>query len=608
MNLRHSFCPNIGTFVHSPPKVIRSWYILLFLVFNSSQLFSQQSKLALLVGESRYDSATGWVRLHAFKDIEIVKKALLYHGFADSNILVIQDHDATKGKIIAAFNKHLLGRSAAGDIAFFYYSGHGQRVQDKNGDETDGYDESFVPVDAPQKYQRGVYEGQNHLTDDEFNNLLQPLRNKLGTKGTVLVVVDACFSGNITRSFLSAVARGSSVLMAGPDYKPASQVKNNYSASDFSQAEQADRSPESQMITLTACRDYETAFELSDSSGGVFTSAFTKCLLNTTEMISYDQLYKNICIAMADDPRQNPTIEGSANLSVFGNTQILSSPSPNIFKKLSLADTVISLCIKITNPRLSASITSALENCSFINISKETADLYLFDSLVNGKSCYWLTNTMGLCLDQDCIDSTSAGKSENRSWNTLTYSILQYLQARNLNKTILYCRELQSELQLIPISEINKDPYLFNAKTEFAVGDTFTFRLKIKGPAGRFAFYSLVNISNGSKTSLLRPTADKGPDEFRCPLNEFVTLKNERFVFSDAGKETFLLICSDEPIDLKYQFTEPSNITAKRGEVSFSFNQLNAALKTTQKRALSSPKISVFNLPVVVRSSNYFFK
>jgi len=46
---------------------------------------------------------------------------------------------------------------------------------------------------------KGVYEGENHLIDDELNGYLAQMRLKIGKDGSLLVVIDACHSGDATR-------------------------------------------------------------------------------------------------------------------------------------------------------------------------------------------------------------------------------------------------------------------------------------------------------------------------------------------------------------------------------------------------------------------------
>ena len=86
-----------------------------------------------------------------------------------------------------------------GDLVYIHFSCHGQPVEDLNGDEPEGWDEALVPIDAKKVYQKGVYEGKNHIIDDELNEYLREIRTKVGKNGFVYVVVDACHAGSSYR-------------------------------------------------------------------------------------------------------------------------------------------------------------------------------------------------------------------------------------------------------------------------------------------------------------------------------------------------------------------------------------------------------------------------
>ena len=69
----------------------------------------------------------------------------------------------------ATYRQHYLptitftNKTKKGDIVYLHFSTHGQPVEDQNGDEEDGWDESIVPIDAYKIYKKGIYEGKNHL-------------------------------------------------------------------------------------------------------------------------------------------------------------------------------------------------------------------------------------------------------------------------------------------------------------------------------------------------------------------------------------------------------------------------------------------------------------
>lgn len=150
---------------------------------------------ALLVGVGDYPSASGWQKINSANDVSLLAPAMQRRGFVVTTLL---DNKATKTGIVAAI-KRLTSQSGSGDCVWLHFSGHGQQVEDHNGDEPDGLDEAFVCYDAHRYYSK-TYRGQNHLLDDELNPLLVALRKRLGAKGKLLVTIDACHSGDSYRA------------------------------------------------------------------------------------------------------------------------------------------------------------------------------------------------------------------------------------------------------------------------------------------------------------------------------------------------------------------------------------------------------------------------
>ena len=80
-------------------------------------------------------------------------------------------------------------------------------MTDVHNDEADGLDECWIPYDACRKAS-ATYHGEKYLTDDELNVYLNAIRNKIGAKGKLLVVIDACHSGDGTRGEDDEIVRG----------------------------------------------------------------------------------------------------------------------------------------------------------------------------------------------------------------------------------------------------------------------------------------------------------------------------------------------------------------------------------------------------------------
>ena len=160
-----------------------------------------QNKYALLIGIGNYPKDSGWNLIHGDNDIHIIKGLLVTQGFNTENIATLTNETATKDEIISNFNS-LHERVQLGDVVYIHFSGHGQQITDINGDEDDGFDEAWIPYDAKKKYEPGVYEGHNHLTDDELNEIFTRLRVRVGAKGKIIVIADACHSGSGSRGQL----------------------------------------------------------------------------------------------------------------------------------------------------------------------------------------------------------------------------------------------------------------------------------------------------------------------------------------------------------------------------------------------------------------------
>ena len=161
-----------------------------------------QKKRALLVGISEYGANTGWKSIHGANDVDILTKVL-----KDFTIRELKNSNATYDNIIKELN-YLRKQSKEGDLVYIHFSGHGQPYEDSDGDELDGWDESFVPYDAHLYYEKNVYSGNKHLTDDKLNTYFVNIRKKLGESGFLYVTIDACHAGNSYRESNEDIYRG----------------------------------------------------------------------------------------------------------------------------------------------------------------------------------------------------------------------------------------------------------------------------------------------------------------------------------------------------------------------------------------------------------------
>jgi metacaspase-1 len=146
---------------------------------------------ALLVGIDNYQSLNRLVG--SKQDVKNMKQFIQSEwGYQSRQIRTLTDAQATRTGILGAFDNWLIRGSQPGDKVLFYYSGHGYFLKDDDYDEGDGHDEVLCPVNA---YQTSDGQYINFIRDDEINRRLRQLTGR-----QVMVIVDACHSGTITKS------------------------------------------------------------------------------------------------------------------------------------------------------------------------------------------------------------------------------------------------------------------------------------------------------------------------------------------------------------------------------------------------------------------------
>lgn len=167
---------------------------LILCLLCMSYISNAQTKRAIVIGIGEQED-TAWNKINGDKDVPYVLEILEEAGYGQ--VITCVNEQATKSGIISAFRK-LIQSCDQGDVVYVHYSGHGQQMRDTGIDEPDDLDECWIPYDA---YRKPCEKdrGEKHLRDDEINVLLTDIRNKLGNEGKMLVVIDACHSGDATR-------------------------------------------------------------------------------------------------------------------------------------------------------------------------------------------------------------------------------------------------------------------------------------------------------------------------------------------------------------------------------------------------------------------------
>lgn len=247
---------------HEKRAVLYCITVLLFIMLCLPFSLVAQQKHALLIGISDYpqydDTESSWAPIHGTNDIQLIAPILMGQGFV---INTLTNEAATRQAIDDGF-KELESRVQAGNIVYIHLSGHGQAVEDVDGDEDDGWDEAFIPFDAERRYQENGYHGENHLLDDELNGYLNNIRRKVGETGIVYVVMDACHAGSSYRGEEeqdSVYVRGTEIGFSktGKTYTP--RINRNGNVRIDTEKGMAP------IFMLESCRSYEVNLEIKQN-------------------------------------------------------------------------------------------------------------------------------------------------------------------------------------------------------------------------------------------------------------------------------------------------------------------------------------------------------
>ena len=270
--------------------------LILFYLQLLSLSVTAQTKRALVIGLGEQQDKA-WNKINGDKDVPFVQAILKNAGFKSITTLV--NRKATKVGIVGAF-KRMTASCKHGDVVYIHYSGHGQQMTDVHNDERDGLDECWIPYDAYRKASK-TYHGEKHLTDDELNVYLNAIRHKIGEKGKLLVVIDACHSGDGTRGDDDEVVRGVEdtlivdSLNARGLYEVFEMVKSLLMGDNGRQKfinDKAKPLPE-RWITISACKSNQVNFEMKKPTVGKLTYALWTELKNSNK-VSNGEFLKRI--------------------------------------------------------------------------------------------------------------------------------------------------------------------------------------------------------------------------------------------------------------------------------------------------------------------------
>lgn len=246
--------------------IVRRWLVVSLLFVT---LFCQaQQRRALFVGVANYPEESGWRKIHADNDVSLLE-SVLSNSFSVKSIL---DEKATLDNILKEFAS-LQKATCQGDTVLVSFSCHGQQMIAVGDEESDSLDEALIPYDAKVKYSSD-YHGENHLRDDVLSDYILKIREAAGSNGLVIVLLDACHSGDSFRDTKEMENCRGGYPVFGPDNTVRAVHKELKNVVVVAKSDGM-----SDVLFMSACQSYQLNAEYKVPEGiwyGSLTYAFVK--------------------------------------------------------------------------------------------------------------------------------------------------------------------------------------------------------------------------------------------------------------------------------------------------------------------------------------------
>ena len=228
----------------------------------------KNNRAALIIGIAEYESPEVESLPGVAADMVSAKKIALAMGIPERNMTILRNQDATKVKIMKAFQE-FSALAADGGRAFIYFSGHGSRDYDATA--------------------KSCYEGllsydRQLITNDEIAAATKKLNEQVDK---TIVMFDSCYSGGVLNAGTKLQTRGASTSQLKPKFfskTTSSEAAMCLQATNFKTRGFFDKSTrlgalQENLVFITAARPDEVSYDEGASKGGVATQAIRDCLL-----------------------------------------------------------------------------------------------------------------------------------------------------------------------------------------------------------------------------------------------------------------------------------------------------------------------------------------
>lgn len=237
---------------------------------EGTRTVAKRRRVGLFVGVREYEDDKIDPLAVCHRDARSMCAVMGRLGRLDETILLV-DQQATLANIRNAMCERLPALTRPGDTVIIYWSGHGGRCADDNGDEPDEYDEYLVPYDG--RWGRLDTIRKTMLLDDLFFRWIQGMDGR-----KVVLILDTCHSGGQAKGI------GSGKGLRQPEQPAGSQFDfldgELYRTKDIGQRETA---------MLASAHATQKAFERPDGDLSVMTHFLIELLESNGSSVTLPQ-------------------------------------------------------------------------------------------------------------------------------------------------------------------------------------------------------------------------------------------------------------------------------------------------------------------------------
>ncbi len=222
-------------------------------------------------------------------DVENLKEVLLNKFHYDSNNITVLTDDSigelypNRKNILTELDK-LIERVNLEQIeeVWFSFSGHGSSIRDRDGDESDGYDECIIPLD---------YQKDGVITDDMFFRLFGKIKNP---SCKLTLFFDCCHSGTMAdlpyiyhNHFVPSKEVESNKrikIKRGRRFQWVNSIVVEKKPSQSIWSEKIEKSKgefDYTLLSLSGCRDEQTSADFYNNNRKKWEGALTRSFINT---------------------------------------------------------------------------------------------------------------------------------------------------------------------------------------------------------------------------------------------------------------------------------------------------------------------------------------